>query len=174
MVNQGYIHVYTGNGCAPSLAAFGLALRAVGAGMRVFIGQFLSSDPSAESMALACWAENIRIEQFFVTSFMTDTPPLAESDAAQEGLARVREVFSESSYQLVILDEANTAIQLGLLNIRTLLSTIAHRPPFAEVVVTGHFLQGGRVQATNVLAKCASRYEERLTPEYETPTKAGT
>lgn len=36
----------------------------------------------------------------------------------------------------------------------------------AEVVITGKFLQNGQMQATNVLAKCASRYEEKLTPGY--------
>lgn len=38
-----------------------------------------------------------------------------------------------------------------------------------EVVVTGRLLADGSVEASNVLAKCASRYQEKLTPEYKTP-----
>lgn len=41
MMNKGYIHVYTGNGKGKTTASFGLAIRALGAGKKVFIGQFI-------------------------------------------------------------------------------------------------------------------------------------
>lgn len=37
----GYIHLYTGNGKGKTTAALGLALRAAGSGMKVFIAQFV-------------------------------------------------------------------------------------------------------------------------------------
>ena len=43
MQQKGYIHVYTGNGQGKTTAAFGLAVRALGAGQKVFIGQFVKS-----------------------------------------------------------------------------------------------------------------------------------
>lgn len=38
-----------------------------------------------------------------------------------------------------------------------------------DVVVTGTFDTSGHINANHVLAKCASRYEEKLTPGYQTP-----
>ena len=42
----GYIQIYTGNGKGKTTAALGLALRAAGAGLKVFIGQFLKKQSS--------------------------------------------------------------------------------------------------------------------------------
>jgi len=48
----GLIQLYTGNGKGKSTAALGLALRAVGAGKRVFIAQFVKGMPYSELDAL--------------------------------------------------------------------------------------------------------------------------
>jgi len=42
-MRKGYIHIYTGNGKGKTTAALGLALRAMGAGLKVFIAQFIKS-----------------------------------------------------------------------------------------------------------------------------------
>ncbi len=49
---SGYIHVYTGNGKGKTTAAFGLALRAAGAGLKVFIGQFIKGKPYSEIVVI--------------------------------------------------------------------------------------------------------------------------
>ena len=40
---KGYVQVYTGAGKGKTTAAIGLALRAAGAGLKVFIAQFVKS-----------------------------------------------------------------------------------------------------------------------------------
>jgi len=45
MTNKGYIQVYTGNGKGKPTAALGLALRAAGAGKKVFFAQFIKGKP---------------------------------------------------------------------------------------------------------------------------------
>ncbi len=54
-----YVHVYTGNGKGKTTAAFGLALRAVGAGMKVFIGQFVKGKEYNEIIAVNQFLKNI-------------------------------------------------------------------------------------------------------------------
>ena len=43
-VMKGYIHVYTGNGKGKTTAALGLALRAAGAGLKIYIAQFVKGE----------------------------------------------------------------------------------------------------------------------------------
>ena len=49
---QGYVHIYTGNGKGKTTAALGLALRAAGAGLKVYFGQFLKKGNFSEIKAL--------------------------------------------------------------------------------------------------------------------------
>jgi len=42
---RGYVHVYTGDGKGKTTAAIGTAVRAAGAGLRVYIGQFIKGQP---------------------------------------------------------------------------------------------------------------------------------
>jgi cob(I)alamin adenosyltransferase len=52
MIMIGYVQVYTGDGKGKTTAAMGLALRAAGAGLRVFIAQFVKSEKYSEIIAL--------------------------------------------------------------------------------------------------------------------------
>ena len=51
MENRGYLHVYTGDGKGKTTAAFGLAVRALCAGRRVYIGQFVKSMQYSETVS---------------------------------------------------------------------------------------------------------------------------
>jgi cob(I)alamin adenosyltransferase len=137
MTRNGYLHVYTGNGDAHTMAALGLALRAAGAGMRVFIGQFLTYGPSSEATALARWQDHIQIEQFACRPQIGGRPSTADLGAARRGLERVEAVLAANTCHLVILDEANRAVSLGLFSLSALLNLIAKRPTHTEVVITG-------------------------------------
>jgi cob(I)alamin adenosyltransferase len=61
---KGFVHVYTGNGKGKTTAAFGLALRAAGSGMNVFIGQFVKSVRYSEVSALERFPERITCRQY--------------------------------------------------------------------------------------------------------------
>ena len=62
--DRGYVHVYTDDGKGKTTAAIGLAVRAAGAGLRVFIGQFVKSGKYSEVEALESFASQIVCRQY--------------------------------------------------------------------------------------------------------------
>lgn len=134
----GQIQVYTGDGKGKSTAAFGLAVRAMGAGLRVYIGQFgKGPEKYSEIKALERWGNQMTIEQFGQGRFIRGTPTEDDIQAAQKGLDKVRTAILSDCYDLVILDEANIAVSFNLFNIDDLLQIINTKPTTLELVITG-------------------------------------
>jgi cob(I)alamin adenosyltransferase len=71
---RGYIQVYTGNGKGKTTAALGLALRAAGAGLKVFIGQFAKGAEYSEIKALRKLAPEIILKQYGRRCFINGKP----------------------------------------------------------------------------------------------------
>jgi cob(I)alamin adenosyltransferase len=134
---QGYVHVYTGDGKGKTTAALGLALRAAGAGLRVFIAQFLKRGDYGEIKALKRFRDLIAVEQYGTGRFIRGSPGPEDIAAARRGLERVREVIAAGHHAVVILDEANVACACGLFAPADLLDLITARPQGVEVVLTG-------------------------------------
>ena len=134
---KGYVQVYTGDGKGKTTAALGLALRAAGAGLRVFIAQFVKGTQSSELTALQWFSDAITIKQFGLGCFIHEKPSQADVSAARTGLIEVREVIASGEYQVVILDEANVATHLGLFSADELLSVVRAKPYDVELIITG-------------------------------------
>jgi cob(I)alamin adenosyltransferase len=135
--DRGYVHVYTGDGKGKTTAAFGLALRAVGAGLNVFIGQFVKSMSYSEVKAIGRLADCIELRQFGRGCLLHRKPEAADVDAARRGLEEVLKVFSAGRHRVVILDEANIATHLELITVDELLALIDARPDDVELILTG-------------------------------------
>jgi cob(I)alamin adenosyltransferase len=135
----GFVHVYTGDGKGKTTAAMGLALRAAGAGWNVFIGQFAKGSRCSELKALERFSDRIKVRQFGRACFIGRQPEQADIDSAQLGLAECREVVLSEDHRLVVLDEANVAVALGLIPLDDLLSLIDVRPGPVELVITGRW-----------------------------------
>ncbi|MDD2330843.1 MAG: cob(I)yrinic acid a,c-diamide adenosyltransferase [Bacteroidales bacterium] len=136
---RGYLHIYTGNGKGKSTAAFGLALRAAGSGMRVYIAQFVKGRTYSEITAVRQQLPQITIRQFGRGCFIVEKPTDEDVAAAREGLAVVSEVLISGEYDLVILDEATIAIYYDLFTVSELIDLLTRRAPGCEVVVTGRY-----------------------------------
>ena len=134
---SGYVHVYTGNGKGKTTAALGLALRAAGAGWKVFFAQFAKGMATSEQAALARFADRITVRQFGQPSFIRRGPDEADIDLAQRGLSECREAIGSGQYRLVILDEANLGPTLRLFPVEVLLELVDARPDGVELVLTG-------------------------------------
>ena len=134
---KGYVQVYTGNGKGKTTAALGLALRAAGAGLNVFIGQFVKMGEYSEIKALKRFADLITLEQFGQGRFIKGKPSSSDILSARKGLEKVKRILASGKYQVVILEEANVAAKLGLLTPQDLLNLMAEKPDEVELVITG-------------------------------------
>ena len=132
------IQVYTGNGKGKTTAALGLALRASGAGLKVYIGQFVKGRCYSEIKALKK-IKNIRIEQFGRSCFIKRTPEKKDFELAHAGLEKVKEIISKREFQVIILDEINIAVKLKLIPLDSLLKLIQSAPRERELVLTGRY-----------------------------------
>jgi cob(I)alamin adenosyltransferase len=132
------IQIYTGNGKGKTTAALGLALRASGAGLKVFIGQFIKGKNYSELKALK-ELKNITVEQFGSGCFITGKPSKKDIERAREGLEKIKKIIAERSYDVIILDEINIAVKLKLLAQEEVSSIMKKVSPRCELVLTGRY-----------------------------------
>ncbi|MGD9189926.1 MAG: cob(I)yrinic acid a,c-diamide adenosyltransferase, partial [Desulfobacteraceae bacterium] len=95
---QGYVHVYTGDGKGKTTAALGLALRAAGAGLKVYIGQFIKSAEYSEIKALERFSDCITLEQFGRGCFIMGDPCDADVEAARNALTALQAALDSGQY----------------------------------------------------------------------------
>ena len=134
---KGYIQVYTGDGKGKTTAALGLTLRAVGAGLKVFIAQFIKIGDYSEIGALERLSESVTVEQFGCGRFPKGQASEEDIALARRGLGRVKEVFASHQHDVVIMDEVNVAVSLRLFDVEALLQIMDSKPPDVELIITG-------------------------------------
>lgn len=134
--HQGYIHLYTGNGKGKTTAALGLALRAAGAGKKVFIAQFVKGMPYSEIKALERFPE-IVLKQFGLDCFIVNKPTQADIEAARKGLEEARGLIETNQADVLILDEICIALYYKLFPLSEVISLLKQKPSPMEIVLTG-------------------------------------
>ena len=134
---KGYIQVYTGNGKGKTTAALGLAVRAAGAGLRVFIGQFIKMGDYSEIKALCRFSDLITIKQFGQGRFIKGKPSSEDVSSAQAGLKEIEERLTGGEFDVVILEEGNVAVSVGLFSEEALLHLMDRKPAHVEMIITG-------------------------------------
>jgi cob(I)alamin adenosyltransferase len=136
-LDKGYLHVYTGDGKGKTTASLGLALRALGFGMRVYLMHFTKGTATSEHKALERFGDQISIGQCGSAGFITGAPTDNDRAEARRGLRGAAAAMAGGEYGLVILDELNCALDLALVSVDEALDAIARRAAHVEVVVTG-------------------------------------
>ena len=137
-LRRGMVQVYTGDGKGKTTAALGLALRAAGHQLRVVILQFLKGWPSYGELRGVQLLPTVTLRQFGREGFVNPRrPQVVDFELAEKGLAAAREAMLSGQVDVLILDELNTALDLGLLKLTDVLSLIDERPAQVELVLTG-------------------------------------
>jgi len=138
---RGCVQVYTGNGKGKTTAAFGLALRAAGRGLRTFVGQLMKGSQYGELAGAAMLGGLVTVEQLGSPECipLRDEPDERDVLLARRGIARCREALLSDDYDIVIVDEGCVAVRFELIEEADLLALIDERPPGVELVITGRY-----------------------------------
>jgi cob(I)alamin adenosyltransferase len=136
VAKRGRIIVNTGDGKGKTTAALGMALRAVGHGMRVAFVQFIKAWSVGEHEAAARLAPELQVFRMG-RGFVVGEPAPEHLAAAREALEFVRQCLRGGRYQMVIADEIITAVGLKLLTASEVESCLPDRPADVHLVLTG-------------------------------------
>ena len=139
--NKGLVVVYTGNGKGKTTAALGMCIRAAGYKKKIKILQFVKGSwKYGELKGIELLKEFVEMEQVgegFVGIVDDNKEFSVHQEAARKGLAYAREIIHSGKFDIVILDELNVAIDLGLVPLEDALELIRSKPDLLHLVITG-------------------------------------
>ncbi len=146
----GQIHVYDGAGKGKSQAALGVVLRSIGLGIhaaattRVLLLRFLKGPERAydEDGAIAALQQGFPhlIDQVRTgrgSYFSKEEITRFDKQEAQRGWDIAKGAIASGLYSVVVLDELNPVLDLGLLPSAEVIKTLKHKPDELEIIVTG-------------------------------------
>ena len=153
------LQVYTGSGKGKTTAAIGTAIRALGAGLKVYIMQFMKSLAYSEQEVLQERFPELTLrtsgKPFFIAEkgtlskslqdklgdsvviFPKGEPPQDYVELIRNDFKVVAEVITLGKYDLVIMDEFNVALHFGLIGRDTVEELLDKVPEKVELVLTG-------------------------------------
>ena len=142
MSDEGLVIVYTGNGKGKTTAALGMALRAVGYDHKVCMLQFIKGSwhygEMDSSKKLEPNLELIAVGKGFVGILDDNSTREEHEKYAAEALKICKEKIFSGKYNVVILDEINYAINLGLIDVQEIIKIIKEKPSNLDLVLTGN------------------------------------
>ncbi len=137
MLRRGYIQVYTGDGKGKTTAALGLAIRALGAGLRVAFLQFFKPPSSSEVNILKSFSPQLFYANFHTRGFVRGKPSPKLIKVIQEGFHLFEYLLKNKAYDVYILDEFTYALNWQILDLEKFILLLKEKPKSAEIVITG-------------------------------------
>ena len=153
-IEKGLLIVHTGKGKGKSTAAFGLAARAVGNGLKVGVVQFVKGVwKTGEREVFARFPELVEIRAMG-EGFTWETQDRARDIAAAEAAWELSEaMMADPSNAMVILDELNIVLRYGYLDLDRVLSALTNRRESLHVVVTGRNARPELIEAADLVTE---------------------
>lgn len=138
-LSRGLVQVYTGKGKGKTTAALGLALRAVGHGLHVYVMQFMKGQTvygeleTAKALAPLLTIEQVGRKNFVIPGKID---PI-DVEMANAAFLRGKALVLSGDYDLIIFDELNCAVDLGLIAVSAVKELLIQKPFTTELVLTG-------------------------------------
>lgn len=156
---HGYIQVYTGNGKGKTTASLGLAMRALGRNWKVLIimftkggndygelNSFMNLSPTIKN--------NLKIVQAGLDRIVyQNNKTEADTTEIKNGWDLAKKAIQNDEYQLIILDEANIAIDMGFIDVNEVVDTLKNKPDEMEIVLTGRNAHPKVVEIAHLVSK---------------------
>ncbi|MEX0814430.1 MAG: cob(I)yrinic acid a,c-diamide adenosyltransferase [Dongiaceae bacterium] len=137
-IEKGLLIVHTGTGKGKSTAAFGLAMRAIGHGLRVGVVQFVKGRWQTGERAVLDRFPDLVTIRTMGEGFTWETQDRARDiRAARAAWDEAKKMLADPAYRLIVLDELNIVLRYDYLPIDEVVAALAARPPDLHVVVTG-------------------------------------
>ena len=153
-LDPGLVEVYTGDGKGKTTAAIGLAIRAIGRGLKVFIIQFIKGGFDYGELRVLEKLPNVEVRAFGRGRFITASGPSEEDlEEARRAMELAREVVMSGEYDIVILDEINVALHFGLVKLEDVLELIREKPRHVELVLTGRKAPKELIEAADLVTE---------------------
>ncbi len=137
---RGYVVVLTGDGKGKTTSALGMAMRACGHGLRVAFLQFLKSGDSYGECVSAKSVPGLEMQALGLGCVGMPGDKLSRSEhaaAAASALSLARTKALAGECDMLVLDEVNVAVSLGLVAVEDVLSLIDRKPARLHIVLTG-------------------------------------
>ncbi|HMK33285.1 MAG TPA: cob(I)yrinic acid a,c-diamide adenosyltransferase [Nitrosopumilaceae archaeon] len=156
-MENGLVIVYTGKGKGKTTAALGIALRAVGYNQKVCMLQFIKGSwhygEMTSSKRLEPEFDLTAIGKGFV-GIIDDKSPIEEhKKIAEEALRVAQKKINSREYNIIILDEINYAIKLGLINLEDVLEIISNKPKSVSLVLTGNYARDEVIERADLVTE---------------------
>ncbi len=154
---DGLTIVYTGKGKGKTTAALGLALRALGYGKKICMIQFIKGSwhygEMDSSKKLEPDFEMIAVGKGFVGIVDDKSPREDHEEVAKEAIKISNEKIQSQKFDIVILDEINYAVNLGLIDVEDVVNLINGKPDSVDLVLTGNHAKDKVVQMADLVTE---------------------
>ncbi|MHB8123038.1 MAG: cob(I)yrinic acid a,c-diamide adenosyltransferase [Desulfuromonadaceae bacterium] len=153
-LDRGCVQVYTGNGKGKTTASLGLALRAVGRGLKVCVFQFIKGGGKyGEHLAAEKLAPLLTIIQTGRPGWVNTKDITEDRRAAQEAFVQAQELLTSGDFDLFVCDEINGAVGFGLIEVEQVLELISCKPEKTELVLTGRNAHERVIEAADLVTE---------------------
>ncbi len=154
-MQKGYVQVYTGNGKGKTTCMLGLALRACGAGKKIYLGQFMKDEEYSEIKAIKNFLPQVTVEQYGTHEGFVAKGKASENDleCARNGYEKAYCAATSGVYDVVLIDEINVAAYMELLKDDDLLRLIEDKAAHTELVLTGRYASKAVIERADLVTE---------------------
>ncbi|MBN2441633.1 MAG: cob(I)yrinic acid a,c-diamide adenosyltransferase [Spirochaetales bacterium] len=159
-MKKGLFIIYTGNGKGKTTAALGLALRAMGHGLKVCMIQFIKARKNCGEHKIKNRLGDLYTYHVMGKGFIfKDINELSKKEqeeniqAARDAWTLTKKIMSENIYTHIILDEITYLFSLNLLKEEEFLTVLQNRPAGVHIIVTGRNAPGSFINKADIVTE---------------------